>query len=116
MALLLCLGGSSHAACRFDVAGIYIGFESPIRGEADSGKICGFGSMGMHGAKQDSFRVAQPPHHGVAGVGDNSGMPVIGYRSAAGYRGPDEFIVSFIGGGPRTPDQESSLHVYLDVK
>jgi hypothetical protein len=116
MALLPCLGGSLHAACRFDPAHFYIGFESPIRGEADSGKPCGFGSMAMYGARDSSFRVAQPPRHGVAGIGDSSGMPVVGYRSAAGYRGPDEFIVSFVAGGPRTPDLESTIHVYLDVK
>ena len=43
-------------------------------------------------------------------------MPVIAYRSAAGYRGPDEFIVSFMGGDIRRPLAPSSIHVYLDVK
>ena len=44
-------------------------------------------------------------------------MPVVGYRSAAGYRGPDEFVVSFVGGNvARALIRPSSIHVYLDVQ
>jgi len=115
-ALLLALGGASEAACRFDLGKIYFGFETPVRGEADSGKPCGFALSAAGTAGSSAFHVARPPQHGVAITGDNAGMPVIGYRSAAGYRGPDEFVVSFVGGDIRLRDQESGIHVYLDVK
>lgn len=115
-ALLALLGGSSQAACRFDDAKVYFGFESPMKGEADSGKPCGFALSAAGHAGGSSFRVAQPPRHGAAGVGDNSGMPVIAYRSAAGYRGPDEFVVTFVGGDTRRPQLASGIHVYLDVR
>ena len=115
-ALLLALGGSSQAACRFDYARLYFGFENPLKGDADSGKACGFGLSAAMSAGGNSFRIAQPPHHGVAGIADSSGMPVVGYRSAAGYRGPDEFIVSFVGGNARMSDQASGVHVYVDVR
>lgn len=115
-ALLLALGGSAQAVCRFDDARFYFGFETPIKGEADSGKPCGFGLGAAGTAGSRSYRVAQPPHHGAAAIGDNSGAPVIAYRSAAGYRGPDEFVVTFLGGDIRLHDQESRIHVYLDVK
>jgi hypothetical protein len=115
-ALLLSAGGSSQAACHFDLAMIHFGFENPMRGEADSGKPCGFAVSTAGSAGVGSFQIARPPRHGVAGTGENSGMPVIGYRSAPGYRGPDEFVVAFIGGNARMQGQETSLHVHLDVK
>ena len=115
-ALLLSLSGSSQAACRFDFAKLYFGFENPTKLHADSGTACGFAISSTMSAGTHSYRVAQPPHHGVAGIADNSGMPVVGYRSAAGYRGPDEFLVSFVGGNARVPDQASSIHVYVDVQ
>jgi len=115
-ALLLSLGGSSQADCRFDFAKVYFGFETPMKGEADSGKPCGFGLGSAMSAGSHGFRIAQPPQHGVAGVGDNGGMPVVGYRSAAGYRGPDEFVVSFVGGNMRVHDLASTIRVDLDVK
>lgn len=115
-ALLLAFAGSSEAACQFDLGKIYFGFESPMRGQADSGKPCGFALSSASTAGSSAYHVSQPPHHGVAGIGDNGGMPVIAYRSAAGYHGPDEFVVSFMGGDIRRPDMESSIHVYLDVQ
>lgn len=115
-ALLLALGGSTQAACRFDFAKIYFGFENPMKGEADSGKPCGFALSAALSAGGHAFRIAQSPHHGAAGIGDDSGMPVIGYRSAANYRGPDDFLVTFVGGNLRVPDQPSSIRVTLDVK
>lgn len=115
-ALLLALGGSSQAACRFDDAKIYFGFESPMKGEADSGKPCGFALSATGSAGGQSFRITQPPRHGAAAIGEDNGMPVVGYRSAAGYRGPDEFLVAFVGGNSRTPEQPSSIRVTLDVK
>jgi hypothetical protein len=115
-ALLLALGGSSQAACRFGDARIYFGFESPMKGEADSGKPCGFALSAAGSAGGSAFRVAQPPRHGAAAIGEDNGMPVVAYRSAAGYRGPDEFVVTFVGGNSRTPDQPSSIRVTLDVK
>ena len=39
--LLLALSGSSQAVCRFDSGKIFFGAETPMRGEADSGKPCG---------------------------------------------------------------------------
>ncbi len=115
-ALALSLGGSSQAACRFDFAKLYFGFENPTKLEADSGKACGFGISSTMSAGTHSYRIAQPPQHGVAGIGDDSGMPVVGYRSAAGYRGADEFVVSFVGGNARVPDQASSIRVHVDVQ
>jgi hypothetical protein len=115
-ALLLTLGGSSHAACRFDDAKFYFGFETPMKGEADSGKPCGFAMGVATTGGSRGFRIAQPPHHGVAGIGRESGMPVIAYRSAAGYRGPDEFVVSYFGGDIRLHEMESGIRVILDVK
>lgn len=115
-ALLLALGGSSQAGCRLDLGKVYFGFENPIRGEADSGRPCGFALSSASTAGSQAYRVAQPPRHGAAVVGDSGGMPVIAYRSAAGYRGPDEFLVKFVGGDIRLHDMESSLHVFLDVK
>jgi len=111
-ALLLALGGASQAACRFDYGRLYFGFENPLKGEAESGKPCGFALSAALSAGGHGFRVAQPPQHGVA----DSGMPVVGYRSAAGYRGPDEFVVNFTGGNARVHDLASGIHVYLDVK
>ena len=67
-ALLFTLGGSSQATCRFDFAKLYFGFENHMKGEADSGKTCGFSMSPSLGAGADSFRIAQPPHHGVAGI------------------------------------------------
>jgi hypothetical protein len=116
MALLLVLGGAAQATCRFDPAKIYFGFETPMKGEADSGKPCGFSTSGASTAVAGSFHVTQAPHHGVAGIGDNGGMTVIGYRSVAGYKGPDDFIVSYMGGDIRRPEMPSSIHVYFDVK
>ncbi len=115
-ALLLSLGGASQAACRFDEARIYFGFESPMKGEADSGKPCGFALSAAGPAGGRSFGIAQSPRHGAAAIGEDNGMPVVGYRSAAGYRGPDEFVVTFVGGDIRRPERASSIHVYLDVK
>ena len=115
-ALLLALGGVSQAACRFDYGRLYFGFENPLKGEAESGKPCGFALSAALSAGGHGFRVAQPPQHGVAGIADDSGMPVVGYRSAAGYRGPDEFVVNFTGGNARVHDLASGIHVYLDVK
>jgi len=115
-AALLALGGSSQAACRFGDAKIYFGFESPMKGEADSGKPCGFALSAAGSAGGRSFRIAQPPRHGAAAIGEDNAMPVVGYRSAANYRGPDEFLVTFVGGSSRTPDQPSSIRVTLDVK
>ena len=115
-ALLLALGGSSQAACRFDYSRLYFGFENPLKGEADSGKPCGFGLSAALSAGGHGFRIAQPPHHGAAGIGDSTGMPVVGYRSAAGYRGPDEFLVSFVGGNARVHDLESGIRVHVDVR
>jgi hypothetical protein len=115
-ALLLALGGSSQAACQWDPAKIYFGFDTPMRGEAESGKPCGFSMGTVMSAGTHGFQIAQPPHHGAAGVGDDGGMPVVGYRSAAGYRGPDEFVVNFFGGNQRVHDLASSIHIYLDVK
>jgi len=115
-ALLLTLGGASQAACRFEEIRLYFGFENPIKGAAESGKPCGFALSSALDAGGHAFRIAQPPHHGAAGIGADSGMPVIGYRSAAGYRGPDEFLVTFVGGNSRVPDQESKIRVILDVE
>ncbi len=114
--LLLSLGGSSEAACQFDLAKFFFGFDNIVKGEADSGKPCGFGVSTSGGADAGAFRIAQPPHHGVAAAGEDSGLPVIGYRSAAGYRGPDEFVMVFIGGNARVPGQTTTVHVYVDVK
>jgi hypothetical protein len=114
--LLLALSGSSQAVCRFDSGKIFFGAETPMRGEADSGKPCGFEMSSALSSRSGSFRVAQPPLHGVAGIGDNGGMPVVAYRSAAGYRGSDEFVVSFMGGDIRLREAPSAIHVYIDVK
>jgi len=115
-ALSLAQGGASEAACRFDYGRLYFGFENPLKGEADSGKPCGFALSAAMSAGGHGFRIAQPPQHGVAGIGDDNGMPVVGYRSAAGYRGADEFVVNFTGGNARVHDLASGIHVYLDVK
>ena len=115
-ALLLALGGSAQAVCRFDYGRLYFGFENPLKGEAESGKPCGFALSAAMSAGGHGFRIAQPPQHGAAGIGDDGGMPVVGYRSAAGYRGPDEFVVNFTGGNARVHDLASGIHVYLDVK
>ena len=94
---------------------LYFGFENPFKGEAENGKPCGFAlSSAERGRLKGSM---SPDRRSMASQsGDNAGMPVIGYRSAAGYRGPDEFVVSFVGGDIRLHDQESGIHVYLDVK
>jgi hypothetical protein len=115
-ALVLSASSSSQAACRFDFARLYFGFETPMNGEADSGKPCGFVLTTSLSAGAHSYRIAQAPNHGAAAVGYNSGTPVVAYRSAAGYRGPDTFVVSFIGGNARVPDEASSIDVHLDVR
>jgi hypothetical protein len=115
-ALLLTLGGDSQAACRFDSTKLYFGFDNPAKLEADSGKPCGFAMSSTRSAGSHAYRIAQPPHHGVAGIGDDNGMPVVGYRSAAGYRGADEFVVTFVGGNARVPDQASTIHVSVNVE
>lgn len=114
--LILASGGASQAACQLQLGKIYFGFENPMRGEADSGKPCGFALSSAGTAASGAFHVTRAPQHGVAGIGDNGGMPVVGYRSTAGYHGPDEFIVSFMGGDIRKTEAPSSIHVYLDVK
>ncbi|MGO4871173.1 MAG: hypothetical protein ACLPGW_11275 [Roseiarcus sp.] len=115
-ALLLSLGGSSQATCRFEFATLHFGFENPVKGDADSGKACGFSVSAAGQTGVGSFRIARPPQHGVAGLAEDSGMPVVGYRSAAGYRGPDEFVVTFVGGNARVQAMATSVHVYLDVR
>ena len=116
IALILSSGGASQAQCRLELGKIYFGFENPMRGEVESGKPCGFALSSAGTAASGSYHVTQPPQHGVAGIGDDGGMPVVGYRSAAGYRGPDEFVVSFTGGDIRRPLAPSSIRVYLEVK
>jgi hypothetical protein len=115
-ALILSAAAPAHAACHFDLAMIHFGFENALQGQADSGKPCGLSGSTAGKAGVGSFQITQRPRHGVAGTGENGGMPVIAYRSAPGYRGPDEFVVAFVGGNARVPGQETSLHVYLDVR
>ena len=115
-ALALVAADSARAACQFEPARIGYGFESTMKGEANSGKPCGFALTAAGPAGASGFRVVQPPHHGVAGVGESYGMPVIGYRSVASYRGPDEFVVTFVGGVFGQPAQPGSIRVQLDVK
>jgi hypothetical protein len=114
--LTLCVAGSADAACRFDAARIYFGSESTMRGEVDSGKICGFALSGGGSTGSGEFRVSQPPRHGAAAIGETYAMPAVGYRSAAGYRGADEFVVTFVGGRVGQSEQPGSIHVYVDVK
>jgi hypothetical protein len=98
--LVILLGSTpSSANCYFEKVTFLFGDAHPQRAEADSGKDCTEVFSSGRNAGVSSIAIVRRPKHGSASWNGSVGYPSLTYRSAPGYRGPDDFVYAVTGGG-----------------
>ena len=120
LAVLAAFGvDGAQAACTGDGPPFLIGRSSTFTMHINGGDGCGVRFI-LRSISIDRIEVTKPAH-GLAGWNGNVGYPVVGYRSAKGYRGPDDFTFDIVGyqaairndpGGPG----RAHVDVHVDVQ
>jgi hypothetical protein len=98
---LVAFSTPSGAKCHFDSFRMVFGFDGAQTGQADSGKECSIHPQAFAGAGIESITIVRQPKHGSATSNFSISDATITYKSAPGYKGPDDFVYAEKGGGSR---------------
>ena len=109
---LVGLTNSSSTNCSVGFFKFYFKFDSQATMHADSGKLCPF-----HFTAPDleEARIVRQPQHGAATYSGSIEHVMIDYKSAAGYKGTDQFVFSVTGGSPKN-NGTANVAVDADVQ
>ena len=92
------------AACHVDQFAFSFaggGTTSTTSASADSGSVCTIHVSHARKSGIDSVTIAGSPHHGSAQASGESADYIVTYKSAAGYRGSDQFSFAVKGGSSK---------------
>jgi hypothetical protein len=107
----------ASAVCQWGRFSVMWGSDGPAMANADSGQRCLLRVRAGNFGSFSALGVVRQAKHGAVNWNGSSLDPAYTYRSAPGYKGPDDFVVYWDGSNSRLGlSGKSNISVSMDVQ